>query len=145
MIVNTQIEFSTEGNDDLVDLTPMVSEILEKNGLKSGLIHLFVPGATGALTTIEYEQGLIEDWKNTLRQVITDSMEYKHNLTWGDGNAHSHLRASLVGPSLTIPVDNQHLVLGTWQQIVFADFDNRARKRSIHCQLIGDFNVEKSI
>ncbi len=133
------IDITTGGHDDIIDLSNQVKKIVNNKGLKNGIIHLFVPGATAALTTIELEKGLIEDLKNTLRNLIPENDKHKHNLAWGDGNAHSHLRATLIGPSLTIPVVDNKLILGTWQQIVLADFDNRSRNRSIICQLIGEF------
>ena len=125
---------------DILDITDDVFRLLRKSNFKSGIVTVFVHGSTAALTTIEYEPGLIEDMKRMLEQVVPQGIEYKHNLRWGDGNGHSHIRASLLGPSITVPFQDNSLMLGTWQQIVFIDLDNRPRSRDIIVQIMGDMN-----
>jgi len=137
-LVTTKIRFSTEGNSEIINLTNKVKEHLEGTNLNSGLANLFIPGATGGLTTMEYEPGLIDDLRKTFQRIAPEETKYLHNLTHKDRNAHSHIRASLIGPSLTIPFENATLQLGKWQQIVFIDFDNRPRKREVILQIIGE-------
>ena len=137
-LVTTKIRFSTEGNSEIINLTNTVKEHLEGTNLNSGLANLFIPGATGGLTTMEYEPGLIDDLRQTFQRIAPEETKYLHNLTHKDRNAHSHIRASLIGPSLTIPFENTTLQLGKWQQIVFIDFDNRPRKREVILQIIGE-------
>jgi len=139
-VVTEHISVSTKGNVDILDITDDVSRLLRKSNFKSGIVTVFVHGSTAALTTIEYEPGLIEDMKRMLEQVVPQGIEYKHNLRWGDGNGHSHIRASLLGPSITVPFQDSSLMLGTWQQIVFIDLDNRPRSRDIIVQIMGDMN-----
>ena len=139
-VVTEHISVSTKGNVDILDITDDVSRLLRKSNFKSGIVTVFVHGSTAALTTIEYEPGLIEDMKRMLEQVVPQGIEYKHNLRWGDGNGHSHIRASLLGPSITVPFQDSGLMLGTWQQIVFIDLDNRPRSRDIIVQIMGDMN-----
>ncbi len=126
-----EIELNTSGELEVVDITPAVRDFIFRWKVNSGLVNLFVPGSTGAITTIEYESGLIADFKETLKKLIPRSEDYSHNLAWQDGNAHSHLRASLIGPSLVVPVEKGELLLGTWQQIVFIELDVRPRRRRI--------------
>jgi len=133
-----KIIFETKGNCDIVDITTELKKILEKSKIKNGILNVFIAGATGAVTTIEYEPGLISDFRNLLKKIVPKAGEYGHNKTHSDRNAHSHLRASLLGPSLTVPVDNGKMVLGVWQQIVFADMDNRMRSREITVKIIGE-------
>jgi secondary thiamine-phosphate synthase enzyme len=139
-VVTEHVSISTRGNVDILDITDDVSSLLRKSNFKSGIVTVFVHGSTAALTTIEYEPGLIEDMKRMLEQVAPQGIEYKHNLRWGDGNGHSHIRASLLGPSITVPFQDSSLMLGTWQQIVFIDLDNRPRSRDIIVQIMGDMN-----
>ncbi len=139
-VVTEHISVSTKGNVDILDITDDVFRLLRKSNFKSGIVTVFVHGSTAALTTIEYEPGLIEDMKRMLEQVVPQGIEYKHNLRWGDGNGHSHIRASLLGPSITVPFQDNSLMLGTWQQIVFIDLDNRPRSRDIIVQIMGDMN-----
>jgi len=136
-ISNHEIIFQSRGNCDLIDLTDRVDAVLRETGVKTGHVLLFVPGATGGLTTIEFENGLVKDFRELMQRLIPEGPGYHHDLRWGDGNGHSHLRASLVGPSLTIPVGEGRLRLGTWQQVVFIDFDNRPRRRSVTVQVCG--------
>ncbi len=139
MTVSTQyLKFPTKGNTDIVDITDRVSDALLRSELTDGIITVFAPGATGAVTTIEYESGLIADFKGMLERIAPQDIEYMHNLRWGDGNGHSHVRASLLGPGLTVPFIDGRLQLGTWQQIVFIDLDNRQRDRKLIVQIVGE-------
>ncbi|MDY6865496.1 MAG: secondary thiamine-phosphate synthase enzyme YjbQ [Halobacteriota archaeon] len=132
-----KISIKTKGNSDVVDITDEARNILGETGLKDGILTLFVTGSTGAITTIEYEPGVVEDLRSALERLIPKGIDYKHNLRWGDGNGHSHVRASLLGPSLTVPFVGGDLQLGTWQQIIFIDLDNRPRSRDVLVQIIG--------
>lgn len=136
--VTRETHFSTQGNSDIVDLTNTVKKYLKGTNLNSGLVNLFIPGATGGSTTMEYEPGLIADLRKTFQRIVPEKTKYLHNLTHNDKNAHSHIRASLIGPSLSTPFEKAALQLGKWQQIVFIDFDNRPRKRKIILQIIGE-------
>ncbi len=136
-VVTEYIQLSTRGNAQVVDITPQVTEKLEASSLKDGIVNINVCGSTGALTTCEYEPGLVEDIKEVFDKLIPRG-HYHHDKAWGDGNGHSHLRASLVGPSLTLPFSHGKLVLGTWQQIIFIDFDNRSRQRKLILQFLGE-------
>lgn len=138
MIINDTISLSTRGNSQIIDITPRVREIVERTNVKNGMVGVFVPGSTGAVTTIEYESGALADLQELLDRIIPPDSSYRHNDTWGDGNGHSHLRASLLGPSLTIPLIDGALRLGTWQQVVFIDCDNRPRQRTLILQILGD-------
>ena len=137
-IHRTAIHCQTSGNTDVIDITPKVTETLRNSGIKEGVLFLFVSGSTAALTTIEYEQGVVSDLIRTLEKIAPQNIPYQHNLRWGDGNGYSHVRASLLGPSLNIPVSNKKLMVGAWQQIVLLDFDNRPREREIVVQIIGN-------
>ena len=139
MVVKTMsIKVSSEPETDLIDITDEVSRLIESSGIKNGVVVLFVPGSTASLSTIEYEPNLIEDFKNIMERLVPSDIPYKHKETWGDDNGKSHVRASLVGPSLTVPFKNRKLLLGTWQQIVLMDFDVPARNREIIVQIIGE-------
>jgi len=137
-ILNKRIKVSTRGNPDLIDLTAQIQEILKESRLKKGQLTVFVCGSTAAITTFEYEPGLIKDMQNLYQQIVPKEKNYFHDQTWHDANGFSHLRAALQGPSLSIPFENGQLLLGTWQQIVLAEFDNRPRNREIIVQLIGE-------
>lgn len=138
-IVTRTLDFHTQGNCDFIDLTEQVAEALADVGLESGIVTLFTPSSTSALTTIEFESGALADLERFLEQVAPQfGQEYRHNLRWGDGNGHSHLRAALLGPSLTVPFAGQRLTLGTWQQLLYIDFDNRPRRRSLILQFMGE-------
>jgi len=115
-----------------------VSDAVHTCGFKTGICTVFCSGSTGALTTIEYEDGLLKDFPDAMERIAPKNIEYAHNQKWGDGNGHSHVRASIVGPSLTVPFVNGRLTLGTWQQIVFVDYDNRPRTRTIEIVTIGE-------
>jgi len=132
-----ELEFSTSGNGDVLDITDAVAARIGEAGISEGSVLLFVPGSTGALTTIEYESGVVRDLKEAAERLIPQEAFYHHDARWGDGNGHSHVRASLIGPSLAVPVAGGRMTLGTWQQIVFIDFDNRPRRRSVIVQVSG--------
>ena len=139
LIIRTnKITETTAGFCDIIDITPKVRQHLDRAKIRNGLATLFVAGSTAALTTIEHEPGLVRDLKEFLERFIPSDRRYHHDERWGDDNGFSHLRASLFGPSLTIPVENGRLGLGTWQQIVLLDFDNRARQREITFQFMGE-------
>ncbi|KJU86242.1 protein belonging to Uncharacterized protein family UPF0047 [Candidatus Magnetobacterium bavaricum] len=136
-IINEYITLSTGGNGELIDLTGHLKAILDKSGLAKGIMTVFVIGSTAAITTFEYESGLIRDMTDLYEKLAPFGKQYAHNQTWGDGNGFSHVRAALQGPSLTIPFDGGALLLGTWQQVVLADFDNRRRSRKVAVNLLG--------
>jgi secondary thiamine-phosphate synthase enzyme len=138
MIILNYIEIETRGRDEVIDITDDVRYIVEASGINDGSVLIFVPGATGALSTVEYEPGLVKDWPRLMEKLIPRSEKYFHNETWHDGNGHSHLRATLVGPSLTVPFADARLILGTWQQIVFLEFDNKPHHRRIAVQINGE-------
>jgi secondary thiamine-phosphate synthase enzyme len=137
MIATRYLEFETCSGDTR-NITEDVQGAVAGSGITAGLATIFVPGATAAIITIEYEDGLAKDLWNALERLIPQEMEYLHNLRWQDGNGHSHIRASILGPSLTVPFDTHGLMLGTWQQIVFLELDNRSRKRKVIVQIIGE-------
>lgn len=126
-----ELEFSTKGFNEIRDITPEVQKAVEKAGVRQGVAHLFVAGSTAALTTIEYERGALADLQRALDQIAPMNAEYAHNEAWGDGNGYAHLRAALLKPDLCVPIRSGQLALGTWQQIVLIDFDNRPRRRKI--------------
>ncbi|NJE26063.1 YjbQ family protein [Thermococcus sp. MV5] len=130
-----ELKFSTNGEIDLIDLTYNIEEIVERSGIKNGQVLVFVPGATGAIVTIEHERGLLEDFKKLLRELVPRGAGYRHDLI--DNNAHSHLRATLLGPSLVLPVVEGRVIRGTWQQIFFVELDVRPRRRKVVVQVIG--------
>ena len=132
------IGVNTTGKTDIIDLTPQVIETVAGSASLNGTVTLFIPGSTAALTTIEYETGVINDLKDAIERMAPEDLPYEHNERWGDGNGYAHVRAALIGPSLQIPVVEGKLTLGTWQQIVLLDFDNRPRKRQIILQVSGE-------
>ncbi len=136
-VVSKTLKLSTRGNAEVVDLTRDVAEALDGLDMKDGIVTVSCVGSTGAVTTIEYEPGLCQDIKDILDKLIPAG-HYNHDQAWGDGNGHSHLRASLIGPSLTLPFNNRKMILGTWQQIIFIDLDNRPRQRQIVLQFLGE-------
>jgi secondary thiamine-phosphate synthase enzyme len=140
-IINDNISLSCRGFNDMQDITGDVTRKLSDHGLQNGTVTLFVPGSTGGLTTIEYESGLERDFAEFMESVIPQDKPYHHDARWGDGNGFSHMRASLLGPSLTVPFVDGRLTLGTWQQIVFVDFDNRPRSRSLVLQFTGELGT----
>ena len=132
------LSFSTSGDTDVIDVTSQVSEKVNASGIGEGHVHLFVPGSTAAVTTIEYEHGAVDDLKEAIEHLAPEDKYYRHNERWGDGNGHAHVRAALLGPSLAIPIIDGHLALGTWQQVVFIDFDIRPRQRRVIVQVYGN-------
>jgi secondary thiamine-phosphate synthase enzyme len=131
MVVSEVISLSTKGFSDIIDITHSVRAIVEKSKVKNGTLTIFCSGSTGAITTIEYESGVLEDLKKAIERMAPSDIPYAHDRRWGDENGFSHVRAALIGPSLTVPFLQGDLALGTWQQIVFIDFDNRRRQRDI--------------
>lgn len=138
MVKTTEIQIDTKGFTDIIDITESVASAVEGASVKNGLVTVFCPGSTAAVTTIEYEPGVVEDLKRTIELIAPSTAHYEHNRRWGDGNGFSHVRAALMKPSLSVPVINGEMVLGTWQQIVFIDFDNRRRRRRLIIQVVGD-------
>ena len=138
MIVTDTISLDTKGHCDIVDITPRVEKQLSKASIESGIVTVFVTGSTAGVTTIEYEPGLISDLKEMWQRLVPDNINYAHDRAWGDGNGYSHIRASLLGASLVIPFSHKRLSLGTWQQIVLLDFDNRPRSRRLVVQIMGE-------
>jgi secondary thiamine-phosphate synthase enzyme len=136
-VASGTIAFSSEGNADIIMITDEVREVLRRSGLTHGTVTLFCPGATGALTTLEYEPGVVGDLQEALDVIAPASRYYRHNANLGDGNGHSHVRAGLVGPSLVVPFSDGRLTLGIYQNIVFCDFDVRPRERSLVAQVMG--------
>ena len=126
-----ELRFSTKGFNEILDITSQIQKAVQQSGLKNGVAHLFVSGSTAALTTIEYERGALADLQRALDQIAPMNAEYAHNEAWGDGNGYAHLRAALLKPDLCVPVHGGNLALGTWQQIVLIDFDNRPRQRTV--------------
>lgn len=138
MIITKQIEIKTRGHTDIIDITSLAEQKLAETDLSTGTLTVFVIGSTAGITTIEYEPGLVKDLKNAFERIAPLKSNYEHNLRWGDGNGYAHIRASLLKASLTIPFTDKRLILGTWQQIVFVDFDNRPRQRKIALQFMGE-------
>jgi len=138
MVHTHELSVETQGDGTIVDLTGHISECLKQSGLNAGLATIFVPGSTAGITTIEYEPGLLKDLPEFFEKLIPSDKTYHHDETWHDGNGFSHVRAALVGPDTTVPFVAGKLTLGTWQQIVLLDFDNRPRSRRVIVQLMGD-------
>ena len=137
-MVTKEIRVQTRGECEIVNLTDKVQEAVGSSGLKDGVVTVFVGGSTAAITTIEYEPGLLQDLPAALERVAPKNVEYKHEEMWHDGNGHSHVRASILGPSLVVPFRDGRLCLGTWQQIVLVELDIRARSRNIILQILGE-------
>jgi secondary thiamine-phosphate synthase enzyme len=135
-IVQSHLELQTTADTDVVDLTPDISDFLAGSGVQEGILVIFIPGSTAGVTTIEYESGAVADLKRAVERLAPRDEHYEHNLRWGDGNGYSHIRAALLGPSLTVPVHEGQLELGSWQQIVLCDFDNRPRRRRVLLRLL---------
>ena len=138
MVTTKKIAFQTRGNCDIIDITQQVAKEIGESHVREGAVTLFAIGSTGGISTIENEGGLLQDFKDVWERIAPRSMSYLHDQAWADGNGHSHVRASIVGPSLTIPFVNGSMLLGTWQQIIFIDFDNRSRRREVVVQIIGE-------
>jgi secondary thiamine-phosphate synthase enzyme len=132
------IQVSTVGNADVHDITDAVARKIAHSGLEDGTVTIFCPSSTSGVTTIEYETGAVSDLKRLFDEILPAGREYAHNARWGDGNGHSHVRGSLLGPSLTVPFTAGRLTLGTWQQIIYVDFDNKSRKRELILQVMGE-------
>lgn len=137
-VKTTSISLGTKGNADIHDITNQIASAVSKSGLTAGTATIFCPSSTSALTTIEYESGALRDLRRLFDEIIPADREYAHNARWHDGNGHSHVRAALLGPSITIPIVDSQLTLGTWQQVIYVDFDNRPRQRELIVQLIGE-------
>ncbi len=138
MVKTRTISLTANGNADIHDITDQVAAVLQKSGLSSGIVTIFCPSATTALTTIEFESGCLSDLRRLFDEIVPPNREYDHNARWGDGNGHSHVRAALLGPSLSVPFAEGRLLLGTWQQIIHVDFDVRPRRRELVVQVIGE-------
>jgi len=132
------IHLETRGNADMIDITEQVAKRVLDSDLDNGLVTVFCPSSTSALTTIEYESGCLSDLKRLFDEIIPPNEHYAHNARWGDGNGHSHIRAALMKASFTVPFVNRKMTLGTWQQIVYIDFDNRSRRRELIVQVMGE-------
>jgi secondary thiamine-phosphate synthase enzyme len=137
-VITKTIQVKSVGEGDMINLTEQTSRIVEECKIVNGTVTVFVSGSTAAVTTIEYEPGLEHDFPAMLSRLAPSNIEYEHDNTWHDGNGHSHVRASLVGPSLTIPFVNRNLLLGTWQQIVVIEMDTQSRRRNIVVQVMGE-------
>lgn len=138
MVHTATLQLQTRGNADAHDLTDGVAQVVARSGVRSGVATVFTPSSTSALTTIEYEDGALADLRRSLDEIAPPGRDYRHHLRWGDDNGHAHLRAALLGPSLSIPVVEGQLTLGTWQQILFLDFDTGPRRREIVVQVVGE-------
>lgn len=137
-VITGYIRLDTKGNGDVKDITNNVASLVSGSGLSQGIATVFIGGSTGAVTTMEYEPGLVEDLKDALERIAPREIDYRHDLRWGDGNGHSHIRAALLGPSVSVPFSKGSLMLGTWQQVIFIDLDNRPRSRNIVVQILGE-------
>jgi secondary thiamine-phosphate synthase enzyme len=138
MVTTRRIEISTRGQGDTQDITDRVAGAVEKSGLAAGTVTVFVVGSTAGLTTIEFEPGAVADFNRVMERLAPRRAEYEHHLRWGDDNGSSHVRAALLGPSLSVPFVDRRLTLGTWQQIVLVEFDTRPRKRELVVQVLGE-------
>lgn len=137
-VITASISLSTRGNADIHDITDQVRQLVTQSKLKNGVATLFCPSSTSALTTIEYEPGCLSDLRRLFDEIIPPNRTYQHDQAWGDGNGHSHVRAALLGASLSVPFVESRLTLGTWQQIIYVDFDNRPRRRELVVQMVGE-------
>lgn len=138
MVATHEIKLSSSGPGDIVDITNELNRAVTESGLSAGTVTVFVPGSTAGLTTIEYEPGLLRDLPQLLEKLVPSDQIYHHDETWHDGNGFSHLRSAMIGPDITVPFAAGRLLLGTWQQVVFLEFDNRPRHRSIIVQIMGE-------
>ena len=138
MVITQELRMNTRGHCDIQDITSQVAVAVNESGLQAGIVTIFCPGSTGGLTTIEYESGALSDLRQVFDEIAPPDRDYRHHLRWGDDNGHSHIRAALIGPSLTVPFAGGNLTLGTWQQIVFLDFDTSSRSRRLVVQLMGE-------
>jgi secondary thiamine-phosphate synthase enzyme len=138
MIKTEKLNIQTSGNTEIVDITEQIAEKVANSGIQSGIVNIFITGSTAGVTTIEYEHGLITDFQALWNRIAPTGIRYQHDDRWGDGNGYAHIRASLLGASLTVPFSGKRLALGTWQQIILVDFDNRPRQRTVVLQIIGE-------
>ncbi len=138
MVHGEFITVNTSGFSDIINITREVQNIVEKSGIKAGLVNVFVTGSTASVSTIEYEPALVEDYKEQIDRLIPHDLRTRHSETWGDDNGFSHIRATLMGPGIVVPVSDGRLVLGTWQQVVVIDHDNRHRNRKVYIQCMGE-------
>lgn len=143
MVVTRTLRVSTRGDTDILDITAQVAHEVAASGVTSGTVTVFVAGSTAGVTTMEFEPGLVADFRETWQRVAPQGIPYQHDRAWGDGNGYSHVRASLLGPSLVVPLVGGGLALGTWQQIVLVDFDVRLRQREVVLQIVGEQGAEK--
>lgn len=137
-VITQGLRIETNGETDLIDITSKVANGVSEAGISFGTVTIFVPGSTAGVTTIEYEAGAIRDFKEAIERIAPRDIDYHHDARWGDGNGYSHVRAALLGPSLSVPFASSRLLLGTWQQIIVVDFDNRPRSREIILQIVGE-------
>jgi secondary thiamine-phosphate synthase enzyme len=137
-VLTKYINLETRGNGDIHDITDLVEGVLNDENINSGIVTIFCSSSTSSVTTIEYEVGCLQDISRLLEEIVPRDIDYSHNARWGDGNGHSHVRAAILGPSLTVPFIMGKLTLGTWQQIIHMDFDNKPRSRSVLLQIIGE-------
>lgn len=133
-----QLKFTTKGENDIVNITSQIAETVSKSKCTNGIVTVFVTGSTGSLTTLEYEPGLVHDLLTTLARIAPKNIVYEHEKRWHDGNGHSHVKAAIIGPSISIPFINKQLTLGRWQQVIFIELDIRSRKRTLIIQIIGE-------
>lgn len=138
MVITQEVSLNTHGNADMHDITAEVARLVTESGLDNGAVTIFCPSSTSGLTTIEFESGALSDLERLFDEIVDPKRDYRHNQRWHDGNGHSHVRAALVGPSLTVPFVSRRLTLGTWQQILYIDFDTRPRKRQLVVQIMGE-------
>ena len=137
-VINSSIQLTSNGNADVIEITREVDRIVQESGLTDGIVTVFCPSSTSALTTIEYEPGCVSDLRRLFDEIVSPNRNYAHNARWGDGNGHSHIRAALLKASFVVPFVNRRMTLGTWQQIIFVDFDIRPRRRELIVQVIGE-------
>jgi len=138
MVITQELHLHTRGDCDIQDVTSQVAGAVKDSGLRAGTVTVFCPGSTGGLTTIEYENGALADLQQMFDEIAPPDRDYRHHLRWGDDNGHAHVRSALIGPSLTVPFVEGRLTLGTWQQIVFLDFDTQPRSRRLVVQVMGE-------
>ncbi|MFH1645177.1 MAG: secondary thiamine-phosphate synthase enzyme YjbQ [Candidatus Omnitrophota bacterium] len=137
-VITEYLKFDSKGKTDIINITSDIASKLNETGIKSGIVTISVIGSTASITTVEFEPALVSDIKELFEKIIPSNVTYEHDATWGDANGYSHLRSSLLGTSITVPFVDKELVLGTWQQIIFLDFDNRPRSRKICLQFMGE-------
>ena len=138
MVITKKISLQTKGHCDIIDITSQVEQQVAETNINNGIAVIFVSGSTAGITTIEFESGLLSDFQSMWERIVPKNILYDHDRRWGDGNGYSHVRASLLGASLVIPFNDKRLALGTWQQIVLVDFDNRPRSRQLILQIMGE-------